>query len=221
MLTFNTNKMAKIYFFGGEDVKKRSSIKINREAFKDAGDNPRILLFLWTSEDKRKIEKYRKFLSKYFYDIGAKEITLAHTYDSVDEILRKLDSSDLVYLPGGLPKIFMKYAVTKNLSNLLSTYRKVIVGNSAGAMVLCKEFIITKDKDHPNTEIIPGLGLVDFSINVHYDTSKDNELKKLSIGRKIYALPENCAMKYNKDTNEFKFFGNVYLFENGNKKKLN
>ncbi len=68
--------------------------------------------------------------------------------------------------PGGLPKVFFKYARKFGFVNKLKNFDGIIVGNSAGAMVLCKKCIITADEDHPRTEVVEGLGLVDFSVTL-------------------------------------------------------
>ena len=63
--------------------------------------------------------------------------------------------------------------------------------------------------------MISGIGLVDFSVKVHYRPSKDGELKRLSKEEKIYAIPERSALVY--DNDNLSFIGNVYLFQNGEK----
>ena len=210
--------MVKIYFLGGEDVNKRKAKEINIKAFDDAGENPIILIFPWTSESKEKIDKYKRILTGYFEYLAAEEVKFANITDSIQTLNQKINSADLIYLPGGLPKILMKYAKKRNLAKLLQKYNKVIIGNSAGALVLCKDCVITKDKYHPKTEVIPGLGLVDFSVEVHYDPSKDEQLKRLSEDRKIYAIPERCAVVY--DGKNLEFIGLIHLFYNGNKIKM-
>ncbi len=213
--------MVRIYFLGGEDVNKRSSIEINRSAFEEAGDCPKALVFLWTTDDERKMRKYSSILSRYFLDLGVKSIAFARTSESLDEISRKIKSSDLIYIPGGLPKTFLKHAAQKGLSYLLSDYEGIIVGNSAGALVLCKECIITTgNRSGPYTEIVSGLGLVHFSVEVHYSPSKDSVLKELSRGREIYAIPEDCGIRYDTSANKFTFFGEIYLFKDGEKRKI-
>jgi hypothetical protein len=59
---------------------------------------------------------------------------------------------------------------------------------------------------------------VDFSVKVHYKTSRDRELKELSHGRKIYAIPEDSALVF--DDGSVSSIGDVYLFQNGKKTKL-
>ncbi len=205
-----------IYFLGGEDVKKRTCFEIMRKALADA-KNGRVLIIPWTSESKEKVEKYKKILTEYFKDLGAKSITFAELSDTQSTLATKINDADLIYIPGGLPEVFLKYAAQKNLTTLLRNYKGVIVGNSAGALVLCRECVITKDEDHPTTKVMPGLGLVDFSVEVHYTPERDEELKELSKGRKIYAIPEHCALVYQDGVLEFA--GNIVLFENGIKRK--
>jgi peptidase E len=106
---------------------------------------------------------------------------------------------------------------------LLRRYDKIIVGNSAGALALCRECLLVNRRGRPGTTIIAGFGLVDFSVEVHYTTSEDSELEKLSEQREIYAIPERCALLY--DDGRLSSIGKVYLFDHGRKyeasKKMN
>lgn len=209
--------MARLYFLGGEDVAKRDSKEINRKAFIDAGIVPVVLVFPWTAESIDKPDKYRKMMADYFEELGASRIEFAEYSDSLEEIAEKVNSSDLIYFPGGVTRILVERIKNAKVDNLLRKYDKVIVGNSAGALALCKDCILTKDKDNPETTIISGFGLVDFSVEVHYNASNDRELKKLSKKRKIYALPERCALVC--DNGNLSFIGNVYLFYEGKRTK--
>ena len=212
--------MVRIYFLGGEDLRKRTHEVVNKEAFIEAGGAPKVLVLPWTTEDIKKRETYLKLMIKYFRDLGAREILISPPSESSKKVSQKIASSDLIYLPGGDPEVFMKYAKGKRLENYFSRFTGVIIGNSAGAMVLCKEFIIIRENIPLRTKILSGLGLADFSVDVHYNESKDNALKQLSKGRKIYAIPEKSAIMWDRFANNFKFFGTVYLFENGVKRKI-
>jgi len=207
--------MAKLYFLGGEDIAKRDSKEINKKAFIDAGGAPIVLIFPWTAESVDKADKYRKIIADYFKELGASKIEFAESSDSREEIVAKIDRSDLIYLPGGVTRILVERVKNAKIDDLLRKYDKVIVGNSAGAMALCKDCILTKDKDNPATTIISGFGLVDFSCAVHYNTSKDEELRRLLTKRKIYAIPERCALVY--DNGNLSFIGQVHLFYEGRK----
>jgi len=209
--------MAKLYFLGGEDVVRRDSKEINGKAFTDAGGAPSVLVFPWTAKSVDKTDKYRKMIADYFKELGARRVEFAEFTDSLEEIAEKADGSDLIYLPGGVTRILIERMKNSEVDKLLRKYDKVIIGNSAGALALCKDCILTKDKDNPQTAIIPGLGLVGFNVTVHSSTSKDRELKEMSMKRKIYAIPERSALVY--DSGNLSFIGDVYLFYNGKKTK--
>jgi dipeptidase E len=209
--------MTKLYFLGGEDVAVRDSREINEKAFLEASRTPVVLIFNWTATSTDKTGKYGKIMVDYFKDIGAKAVEFAEFSDSFEEIAQKVRRSDLIYLPGGVTRILVERLLNAKVDGLLREYDKIIVGNSAGALALGKECILTRGKHSKRTVIIPGLGLVDFSVKVHYKTSKDSELKQLSYGRKIYAIPERSALIF--DNGSISCIGNVYLFQDGKKTK--
>ena len=220
--------MTKLYFLGGEDIIKRDSKEINRKAIADAGGTPVVLIFPWTTESVDKADKYRKIMSDYFKDLGARKIEFADLWDSLQEIIEKVDASDLIYLPGGDTRLLVKRIEDAKVDSLLRKYNKVIIGNSAGALALCKDYAVIEGQDDaPKTGVAHGFGLVDFGVSVHYKSSKveysgrspDKELKALSekVKIKIYAIPEKCALIY--DNGSLKFRGNIYLFYKGKKTK--
>src|SRR3972149_3822007 len=206
--------MEKLYFLGGEDIIKRDSREINEMAFRDAGRMPAVLVFLWARASFDKAYKRMKSLCDYFRNLGASTVDFADYSDTFEEINRKVEGSDLVYLPGGLTSVLIERLRRKGVDLLLRGYDKVIVGRSAGALALCKKGVIT-DRNKAAVKMVTGLGLVDFGIKVHYKPSKDIELKRLSKEEKIYAIPERSALVY--DNGRLSFIGNVYVFQNGEK----
>lgn len=208
--------MVKLYFLGGEDTSKRDSKEINEKAFASAGETPNVLIFNWTAEYVNRTGKYRKEMATYFRDLGASKIQFAGLSDSLLTVKKKIERSDLIYLPGGNTRILVQRIQKANVDNLLRKYDKVIVGNSAGALALCRDCILMKGKDNPTTRIITGLGLVNFSVGVHYTASMDEEMRRLSLERRIYAIPERSALVHENVT--LSFIGDVYLFHKGTKK---
>lgn len=218
--------MTKLYFLGGEDIARRNSREINKKAVADAGRTPAVLFFPWTAEIVVKADKYKTILSDYFKDLGARRTDFAELSDSLPEITEKVNASDLIYLPGGDTGLLIKRIEDKKADFLLQKYNKVIIGNSAGALALCKDYVVIKGQGGaPKTDVAEGLGLVDFAISVHYKspTAKysgltlDKELKSLSreVKTKIYAIPEQCALAY--DDGKLEFIGDIYLFYRGKK----
>ena len=190
----------KLCFIGGEDVKRRTMKKIYKKLM-----HGRILVLEWTTENEEKIAKYKKVLSDYLSEFGNVKILDLKTNSK--EVKEEIKKANVIYIPGGLPEIFMKYARKFKLKSALSNFNGTIIGNSAGALVLPKKVIITKDEDHPKTKLLNGLGLVNFSIEVHYHNN-DDELRQIRV-TPIYAITENSAMIYDTETKEFEFYGKV------------
>jgi peptidase E len=208
--------MAKLYFLGGEDLAKRDSEQIDKKAFADAGGAPTVLVFIgWTSKSVHETEKYRRITFDYFKEIGAKKIVFAELSDSFEAIDTKMEDADLVYLPGGDPKLLVERIKKKGVDALLRRYDRVILGNSAGALALCGDCLIVGGEPPEETIMISGVGVVDFCVDVHYNSSKDKKLMELSKSRRVYAIAERSALVC--DETEISFFGTVHLFFRGKK----
>ena len=207
--------MTKMYFLGGENIVKRDSREINEKAFLDAGGAPAVVVFSWARASFDKAYKRRKRLFDYFQSLGAMTVDFAEYSDTLEEVTRKVECSDLIYLSGGLASVLVERLKNRSVDRLLREYDGVVVGRSAGALALGKKCVVTKNRRKPTTRLISGLGLVDFSVKAHYKPSKDGELKRLSKEEKIYAIPERSALVY--DNGALSFMGDVYLFQNGEK----
>jgi dipeptidase E len=207
--------MARLYFLGGENVIKRDAKEINEIAFRDASEAPRVVVVPWARASFDKAYKRRKRLFDYFRSLGAITVDFAEYSDTLKEVTRKVERSDLIYLPGGIASVLVERLKSRSVDRLLRKYDGVVVGRSAGALALGKKCVVTKNRRNPTTKLISGLGLVDFSVKAHYKPSKDGELKRLSKEEKIYAIPERSALVYDNDA--LSFIGNVYLFQNGEK----
>jgi dipeptidase E len=207
--------MARLYFLGGENIAKRDSREINEAAFCDAGEEPAVVVFPWARASFDQAYKRRKRLFDYFRNLGACIVDFADYSDTFEEINRKVECSDLIYLPGGLASVLVERLKNKSVDRLLRNYDGVVVGRSAGALALGKKCVVTKNRRNPTSRMISGIGLVDFSVKAHYKPSKDDALKKLSKEEKIYAIPERSALVY--DNGALSFIRDVYLFQNGEK----
>lgn len=217
--------MSKLYLLGGEDIRKRSSQHIMKKAIADAGSNPTILIFPWTSERVDNEGEYRALMTEYFLDLGAETIQFAEPWDPFGALIKKARSSQLIYLPGGNPQLLIDRMLISRGDEILAEYDSIIVGNSAGALALCKKYvaIIGQGEAHL-TRFFKGFGELDFAVAVHYkpddgheNHSADKELLNLSekSATKIYAIPEDSAIIYNKGKLEFD--GKVFQFYRGNR----
>lgn len=196
---------------------KQDSREINEVAFREAAESPRVLVFPWARASFDKTYERRRRLVNYFINLGAGTVDFAEYGDTFEEINRKVEYSDLIYLTGGLTTVLLERLKSKSVDSLLRKYDKVIVGRSAGALALCKKCVLT-ERRKPVVKMVTGLGLVDFGVKVHYKTSKDVELKRLSKEEKIYAIPERSALVY--DRGCLSVIGDVYVFQNGEKARV-
>jgi dipeptidase E len=210
--------MTKLYFLGGENVTKRDSSKINEAAFNDAGGAPVVVVFPWARASFDNTYKRRKRLFDYFRSLGACDVDFIDYSDTYEEINRKVEGSDLIYLPGGLASVLVERLKNKNVDQLLRDYDGVVVGRSAGALALGKKCVVTRNRRNPTSKLIRGIGLVGFSVKAHYKPSKDLALRNLSRDEKIYAVPERSALVY--DEGCISIMGDVYLFQNGEKVRV-
>ena len=210
--------MAKLYFLGGENVAKRDAKEVNLLAFQDAGGAPSVIVFSWARPSFDVAFKRRKRLVNYFRSIGAEAVDFADYNESYDELAARVADSNLVYLTGGQVSTLLSRLRNKEVDKLLRGYDGVIVGRSAGALVLGRS-CTTTNRYSGVCKTIGGLGLVDFSIKVHYEPSNDERLRKRSKMEKVYGIPPRAAVVFEKGI--LSFVGDVVLFENGEKILLN
>ena len=209
--------MSKIYLLGGENIALRDGLKVNRSAFNAAGESPNILVFSWARASFDKAYERRKMIFDYFRSLGASTVNLVDYSDNLEEINRKLAESNLVYLTGGIPSVLIERLRKMGVDGLLRRYGGVIVGRSAGALVLCRKCVISY-RSNSAVKVLHGLGLVDLTLKAHYKPENDNELLLLSKEEKVYAVPKGSALVY--DNGALSFINNVYLFENGERRTL-
>lgn len=205
------------YLIGGGDIKAGKLKEIDGAAIAKS-QNKEICVVDLTSNDQAKIKNYREFLNYYFKALGADNITFISKLNSKKDFESRLTEAGLVYIPGGNTELLLKNIDLRGIGPVLKGLTGVVVGNSAGALVMCNEVILTKDEDTKETKVLPGLSLVNFAVDVHYEESHDAELFELSDRRAIYAIPENCAIVFDE---KLSCIGSVYRFSKGIKEKIN
>lgn len=122
---------------GGEDVKRRT----NETLFKDVrklSSSGKILVIPWTSDSLEKETEYSRMFHDYFSHCGFKEVLFLAKTDPENEIQRKLSEVDTIYLPGGDTEILYREMKQRVLQDRLFEFQGIIIGNSAGAIVLSK-----------------------------------------------------------------------------------
>ena len=130
--------------------------------------------------------------------------------------VEKLKMADIIYLLGGNPFIQLNYLLENKYNDILRNTNALIIGVSAGSMNLAVDAYYSKDDDYPESKLYQGLGIVDITIDPHFDINNKeqvNEIKTFSNKRKIIGLPNDSAICI--INNNIDYIGDVYIFENG------
>lgn len=144
------------------------------------------------------------------YKQGFASVDIADISAVEEKIWRsKFDAADIIYFEGGNTFHLMEWINKSGLAKLLPEYlkTKVWVGVSAGSIVTGPDLMLRTSQiiygeDLDRTEDMPALGLVDFYVVPHLDSSDFPNLREAAIreaskgvGRKTYALDDQSAVK--------------------------
>lgn len=203
------------YLIGGGEFDDPIERRVEFTALKKLSEPAHLLIFPWTTDDPIKSAKYRPRLTTLFKQCGASSIVYAEDDDSPETIDRLISATNVLYLPGGSPEVLMRKLSEHNLFPKISTFPGLVLGISAGAYVLTKEYI---DIDPDQPAVMIASGLININIKCHYTTAMDNKLRKLSATRDVYAIPDNAALVYHEG--QLSILGNITRYHNGSKSSL-
>ncbi len=165
--------------FGGEDVKKRTGSSTHKKYM----NQKKVLIIPWSGPDMNKKGKYRKIMKKYFLDCGAESVTFLERQDKKKEIIKKVEHSQVIYLPGGYTDDFLRSIKRrKYLPELLKNYKGVISGNSAGTNIIAENYVNYNNKTYT---LKKGLGLLKITVMVHYNESEEEKTRELELRRRV------------------------------------
>lgn len=185
------------YLNGGEDIKKRKSFELNKKIISTSGATPILYVFPWSIQ-LGSIDTYREITKQYFLDCGAKEVRFADEHKPFEELKKEALQSNAIYLPGGNTSEFMKNAKTYRLKEILEVYDGIIIGNSAGTMILGEQYIGFPEEGIRDEILIgKGLGILPITTVSHYERSQLEEIhkRKLQVQKPIYCIPVNQAIQ--------------------------
>ncbi len=132
---------------------------------------------------------------------------------SRDAVMEAFGNAGAIYIPGGDTEALLKNLAEQDLCGAIRSSAVPVIGNSAGALVVCEEMVLTTDAEIKTPRVLAGLGLVSFSIDPHYDPTHHMELLGLSVGREIYGLPEHSGII--SEGRSIEFVGPVWRFSDG------
>ena len=148
--------------------------------------------------------KYLPAFTKYFKEVGI-------TFDNVNVITPDFDkkkakeivkNASFVMLMGGDPYKQKELCEKLDLLNELKEYKGILLGVSAGAMLMSKYIIITPcSEEYPDFHIEKGLNLDNISIYPHNNTEKDEYPDVLVVDDETYQKED--LLKVAKEYGEF------------------
>ena len=162
---------------------------------------------------------YSEIILNWFkkIDIVFDEIFILDEKTNSLDAKRMINNASCMYLMGGYPLEQIEYLKKNGLIETIHNSQAVIMGESAGAINMCKHSIYTKDSDHDKTMFYDGIGLVDITVEPHFILTNiellNDELIPLSYQHCIYGICDKSAviMKNLKAI----YSGNVYKISNG------
>lgn len=208
-----------ICFIGGGNHKDNELGEVFLELSKMIKSDAKLLIIPFATDNSR-YESWMESIKQSFSIMENVSIELLKEDLSDKEMKKSIKENDILYFIGGKPERSIHVIEEKGLTSVIKDYQGLIIGYSAGSLAFCNDCIITKDKDYPETVVIKGLGLVGFSVEVHYEDNIDGELFPLSNERKIYAIPNGSAI-FSKNGELFKVTNDIYSFQNMKKEIVN
>lgn len=197
------------YYCSGFDINDAFGHGLG-EMFKEEIKNQKSIVYIPGSPEK--IEKakikYIPVFTNHFKNVGInfEKINLITPDLTVDEAKEMISNASFIMLMGGDP--FKQKELCKNLGILedLKNYNGVMVGFSAGAMLMSKFIIITPcSEEYPDFHIEEGLNLDELSIYPHNNTSEDKYPEILIAGDESYKKED--LLKVAKE------YGSFYLLQ--------
>ena len=138
---------------------------------------------------------------RHFEQYNVSDFYIINPSDPIGFIEWKIDHCDIIYLSGGSMKVLKFMLQSFGLWDILRKIEdKVIIGESAGSLMLQKTYVVFAENGLPN--YYKGLDLVDTDILVHYE--KDNRTHILNFDTirmfyDAYALPNNGGLIIEED----------------------
>ncbi len=145
-----------------------------------------------------------------------KKVTIIDNRVDKSKAKEHISKADVVYLLGGNPLNQLKFIKNNNYDTVLKDYQGIILGTSAGAMNLSKKSYYSKDEDYSKSFFYDGIGLVDITIDPHFEITNKTQIEEAKIfsqKHSIIGLPDSSAIRITDD--EISYIGDHYPFHNG------
>jgi len=143
----------------------------------------------------RSEKEYQNFFKKSMANFGFTNIIPMDLYGNWSEVSKVVK---VIYIAGGNTYKLLNIMKQSRFSEYIKKNHKnkIVIGNSAGAVVLGKNIKTSNSRDIIGMNNTEGLALVNYSICPHYTNDKYKRLKKLAIelNHKVIGIPETSAI---------------------------
>lgn len=152
---------------------------------------------------KKAIETYEPAFRNHFEKVGIffDEVHIIEPSISSDKAKKWIDESSFLMLMGGDPFDQKEMCEKLNIIENIKNYQGVMMGYSAGAMLMSKYMIIVPcSKQYSDFHIAEGLNFDELSIFPHNNTSISEYPNILDMGKEIYRKEDliKAANEYGK-----------------------
>lgn len=168
-------------------------------------------------ENMEKVNGYANINVSWFKEIGINlnGITVLNDTMTKEEMFRSIENADIIFLMGGDTLKQNDFLMKNDLKPIIKTFKKVVIGISAGAINLSNISLCSKDEEDgvEKTITYEGIGRINYTIEPHFDIDNkillQNELYPLSEKMTIYGLPNNTGVRII-DSNFEILYGDFY-----------
>lgn len=178
-------------------------------------------------ENMEKVNGYANIDVSWFKEIGINlnGITILNDTMTKEEMFSSIENADIIFLMGGDTLKQNDFLMKNDLKPIIKTFKKVVIGISAGAINLSNISLCSKDEEDgvEKTITYQGIGRIDYTIEPHFNIDNkillQNELYPLSKDITIYGLPNNIGVRII-DSNFEILYGDFYKISNNEVEKI-
>lgn len=193
------------YYCSGYDIKDPFGNGLGDMIKNELSNTNSVVYVVGSPKKPEKIEKAENIYKKNFDESFARNgIPFENSYiikpDTNPEVARKwIDESSFLMLMGGDPFDQKEMCEELGIIDNIKNYKGIMMGFSAGAMLMSKNIIITPCSDeYPDFRIENGLNMDGISIHPHNNTELEEYPEVLCVGKESYKRDDliNVAKKY-------------------------
>lgn len=189
------------YYCSGYDIKDPFGNGLGDMIKNELSNTNSVVYVVGSPKKPEKIEKAENKHKKNFDESFARNgIPFENSYiikpDTNPEVAGKwIDESSFLMLMGGDPFDQKEMCEELGIIDNIKNYKGVMMGFSAGAMLMSKKIIITPCSDeYPEFHIGDGLNLDGISIFPHNNTPEEEYPDVLDVGGEIYRKEDNIKV---------------------------